>query len=206
MATNENCTSNPPSPSRDEAQKEAHEKTPNAFTPEFLAKLHEREDAPLAALEAEMRGPWKVVEIPAVGAEAHTFAVDRWAVVRAWENPKVDPPAGTFRFREVALMYAAALAVASRGAVLSVRDARDDEEGGGSAGGAAGTRRLVVVQWTPDGREQVVGHLPTWDDDAIAALRNVEALLRSSEALAQLLEAGCGPVAELLGRRLMALE
>jgi hypothetical protein len=90
--------------------------------------------------------------------------------------------------------------------VLSVRDARDDEEGGGSAGGAAGARRLVVVQWTPDGREQVVGHIPIWDDDVIAALRNVESLLRSGEALAQLLEAGCGPIAELLGRRLMALE
>jgi hypothetical protein len=66
-----------------------------------------------------------------------------------------------------------------------------------------GTRRLVVVQWTPDGREQVVGHIPIWDDDVIAALRHVEALLRSSEALAQLLGAGCGPVAELLDRRLM---
>jgi hypothetical protein len=95
---------------------------------------------------------------------------------------------------------------ASRGAVLSVRDARDDEEGGGSPGGAAGARRLVVVQWTPDGREQVVGHIPIWDENVIAALRNVEALLRSSEALAQLLEAGCSPVAELLGRRLMAVE
>jgi hypothetical protein len=215
METKRDCNSNTPSgrstgnPSspQDEAPNEAQNPAPNAFTSEFLQKLHEREDAPLAALEAEMRGPWKVVEIPAVGADAPTFAVDRWAVVRAWEDPKVDPPAGTFRFREVALMYAAALAVASRGAVLSVRDARDDEEGGGSGGStgaAAGTRRLVVVQWTPDGREQVVGHIPIWDEDVIAALRNVEALLRSSEALAQLLEAGCGPVAELLGRRLMA--
>jgi hypothetical protein len=202
METKRDCNSRSPSPSRDEALK----KTPNAFKPEFLNKLHEREDAPLAALEAEMRGPWKVVEIPAQGAAAHTFAVDRWAVVRAWEEPQVDPPAGTFRFREIALIYAAALAVASRGAVLSVRDARDDEEeGGGSSGDAAGARRLVVVQWTPDGKEQVVGHIPIWDDDVIAALRNVEALLHSSEALAQLLEAGCGPIAELVGRRLMAL-
>jgi len=200
METKENCNSNPPSPSRDEARK----KTPNAFTPEFLKKLYDREDAPLAALEAELRGPWKVVEIPVERAGAHPFDAERWAVVRGWEDPIVDPPAGTFRFREIALIYAAALAVASRGAVLSVRDAREGEEGGGSGGGAAGTRRLVVVQWTPDGKEQVVGHLPIWDDDVIAALRNVEALLRSSEALAQLLEAGCGPVAELLGRRLMA--
>jgi len=198
MATNENCTSNPPSHPADEAR--------NAFTPEFLKKLYDREDAPLAALEAELRGPWKVVEIPVERAGAHPFDAERWAVLRAWEDPKVDPPAGTFRFREIALLYAAALAVASRGAVLSVRDAREDEEDGGSSGGAPGVRRLVVVQWTPDGKEQVVGHLPIWDDDVIAALRNVEALLRSSEALAQLLEAGCGPIAELLGRRLMALE
>jgi len=194
METKRDCNSNP--------QKE----TPNAFTPEFLKKLYDREDAPLAALEAEMRGPWKVVEIPVEGAAAHPFDAERWAVVRAWEDPQVDPPAGTFRFREIALIYAAALAVASRGAVLSVRDAREDEEDGGSGSGAAGTRRLVVVQWTPDGKEQVVGHIPIWDDDVIAALRNVEALLRSSEALAQLLEAGCGPIAELLGRRLMAVE
>jgi hypothetical protein len=149
MATKSNCTSNPspnrstdnPSSPQDEAQK----KTPNAFTPEFLEKLHEREDAPLAALEAEMRGPWKVVEIAVEGADRSSLDIERWAVIRAWEDPMVDPPAGTFRFREIALIYA-------------------------------------------------------------AALRNVEALLRSSEALAQLLEAGCGPVAELLGRRLMAVE
>jgi hypothetical protein len=201
METKRDCNSNSPSNPRDAAQK----KTPNAFTSEFLEKLHEREDAPLAALEAEMRGPWKVVEIPVQGAGRSSLDAERWAVVRAWEDPKVDPPAGTFRFREIALIYAAALAVASRGAVLSVRDARDDEERGGNGGSAAGSRRLVVVQWTPDGREQVVGHIPLWDDDVIAALRNVESLLRSAEALAQLLEAGCGPVAELLGRRLMAL-
>jgi hypothetical protein len=204
MATNENCTSNPSS--RDAAPNDTPNAVPNAFTPEFLNRLYAREDAPLAALEAEMRGPWKVVEIPVEGANRGSLDAERWAVVRAWEDPKVDPPAGTFRFREIALIYAAALAVASRGAVLSVRDARDDEEGGGSGGSAAGTRRLVVVQWTPDGREQVVGHIPIWDDDVIAALRNVEALLHSSEALAQLLEAGCGPIAELLGRRLMAVE
>jgi hypothetical protein len=205
MATNENCTSNSPSDRSSGNPASPRDAAPNAFIPEFLEKLHEREDAPLAALEAEMRGPWKVVEIAVEGVDRSSLDVERWAVVRAWEDPKVDPPAGTFRFREIALIYAAALAVASRGAVLSVRDARDEEEGGGSSG-AAGTRRLVVVQWTPDGREQVVGHIPIWDDDVIAALRNVEALLRSSEALAQLLEAGCGPIAELLGRRLMAVE
>ena len=34
----------------------------NAFPPEFLQALEAREDAPLAGLEAEMRGPWKVVD------------------------------------------------------------------------------------------------------------------------------------------------
>jgi len=204
MATNENCTSNPPS--SDETPNANPKRSPNAFTPEFLKRLYDREDAPLAALEAELRGPWKVVEIPVEGAVPYSFDVERWAVLRTWEDPQVDRPAGTFRFREIALIYAAALAVASRGAVLTVRDARDDDEGGGSGGSGSGARRLVVVQHTPGGKEQVVGHIPIWDDDVVDALRYVEALLHCNEALAQLLEAGCGPVAELLGRRLMTVE
>ena len=202
MATNENCTSNPSN------------NTPNAFTPEFLKKLFDREDAPLAALEAEMRGPWKVVDLPIEGKVSYSFDTERWGVMRAWEDPEVDRPAGTFRFREVALIYAAALAVASRGASLTIDpdpepdpDPEDDDGGGGDGGGSAsGEGRLPVVQWTYEGRVQVVGHVPLWDDDVNAALRYVEALLHCNEALAQLLEAGCGPIAELLGRRLMALE
>ena len=90
MATNENCTSNPPS--SDETPNE----TPNVFTPEFLQKLFDREDAPLAALEAEMRGPWKVVDLPVEGKVPYSFDTERWGVLRAWEDPEVDRPAGTF--------------------------------------------------------------------------------------------------------------
>ena len=199
METKRDCNSNPPSDSANA--------TPNAFKPEFLQKLFDREDAPLAALEAELRGPWKVVDLPVEGKVPYSFDTERWGVMRTWEDPEVDPPAGTFRFREVALIYAAALAVASRGASLTV-DPDPDEGGGGDDGnsGAGGERRLPVVQWTYEGKVQVVGHVPLWDDDVNDALRYIEALLHCNEALAQLLEAGCGPIAELLGRRLMVLE
>jgi len=39
-----------------ETKRDCNSKTPNAFTPEFLKKLYDREDAPLAALEAELLG------------------------------------------------------------------------------------------------------------------------------------------------------
>ena len=140
MATNENCTSN--SPSRDAAR----EKTPNAFTPEFLKKLFDREDAPLAALEAEMRGPWKVVDLPIEGKVSYSFDTDRWGVLRAWEDPEVDAPAGTFRFREVALIYAAALAVASRGASLTIDPNPDPDDDDGDSGAAT---RPWRSSWRP---------------------------------------------------------
>lgn len=43
-----------------------------------------------------------------------------------------------------------------------------------------------MVQHTLEGKEQVVGHMPVWDDDVVDALRYVEALLHCNEALAQL--------------------
>lgn len=189
MATKRDCTQNPSSGNE----------APNAFTPEFLSKLHDREDAPLAALEAELCGPWKVVELPVESRDSHAHDAERWAVLRVWEDPQAHAPAGTFRFRDSALLYAAALEVASRGTALRVVDAQDHDEEGAK-------RRLAVVQSNQEGEEQVVGHIPIWDEAVAAALRHVEALLRSSGALAQLLEAGCGPIAELLGRRLMAEE
>ena len=49
----------------------------NAFTPAYLARLREREEA-LTAAEAEMAGPWKVVPV-----RGKPGAV---AVLRQWED------------------------------------------------------------------------------------------------------------------------
>ena len=74
--------------------------SPNAFSPDFLKKRSDREDEPLAAIEAEARGPWTVVERPVPVAEAHE--AERYEVYRTWEDPREDTPAATFRHRELA--------------------------------------------------------------------------------------------------------
>jgi len=131
MANEIHCSSNP-------SQPPSATPPPNAFTPEFLEALEAREDAPLAALEAELRGPWKVVQLPLAaagggdgnggdgGGEKPDPDAERWVVLRSCEDPSQDEVSGTFRFREHALLWAAALEVASRGWDLGVGLRRDE--------------------------------------------------------------------------------
>jgi hypothetical protein len=76
----------------------------NAFHPDFLKSRQDHEDEPLAAVEAESRGPWIVVEPPAPprGTGASQGYPERYEVYRSWEDPETDSPAATFRFREQA--------------------------------------------------------------------------------------------------------
>jgi hypothetical protein len=178
---------------------------PNAFTPEFLKALEAREDVPLAALEAESRGPWKVVQVPLAAAGGGSGGngdggdgkgdpdAERWMVLRSWEVPTKDTPNGTFRFREYALLWAAALEVASRGSDLGV-GIRRDEHG------------QVIEEWLPEKGSRIVGHFPTWDQDVVAAMRVLSSLLRIPEALARVVDAGSAPIAELIGRRLVDVD
>jgi len=111
-------------------------------------------------------------------------------VLRSWEVPSQDEPRGTFESREHALLWAAALEVASRGSDLAV-GARRDERG------------QVVEEWIPESGSSVVGHFPVWDQDVVAAMRVLSSLLRIPEALARVVDAGSAPIAELIGRRLV---
>jgi len=195
MANANDCSSNPSlSPATP---------PPNAFTPEYLKALEAREDAPLAALEAETRGPWKVVQLPLAAAGGGDGGnggdgrggkpdpdAERWVVLRSWEKPSTDTPAGTFRFREHAQLWAAALEVASRGSDLGVGVTRDEHG-------------QVIEEWLPEKGQRIVGHFPTWDQDVVAAMRVFSSLLRIPEALARVVEAGSAPIAELIGRRLV---
>jgi len=103
----------------------------NAFNPEYIKTLEAREDSPLAAIEAETRGPWQVVQMPPGGGGDDDGGggrpdpePERWAVLREWEKPGEDKPSGTFLYREHALLWAAALEVAEYAAVwLSHSDA-----------------------------------------------------------------------------------
>ena len=195
MENTHDCSSNPSqSPSTP---------PPNAFTPEFLKALEAREDAPLAALEAESRGPWKIAHLPLAaagggsggnggdggGGKPHRDA-ERWAVLRSWEDPSKDEPSATCESRQLALLCAAALEVASRGSDLAV-GARRDERG------------QVIEEWLPESGSHVVGHFAVSDPDVVAAMRVLGSLLRIPEALARVVDAGSAPIAEILGRRLV---
>jgi len=196
MANENHCSSNP-------AQPRSSTPPPNAFTPEFLKALEAREDAPLAALEAESRGPWKVVQVPLTATGGGSGGdgdggdgkrdpdAERWVVLRSWEVLSKDEPAATFRSREHALLWAAALEVASRGSDLGV-GLRRDENG------------QVIEEWLPEQGTRIVGHFATWDQDAVAAMRVLSSLLRIPEALARVVDAGSAPIAELIGRRLVS--
>jgi len=191
MKDTEHCSSVPPYSSKT---------PPNAFRPEFLRKLVEREDAPLAALEAELRGPWKVVNLLAAaggggsgdggGGGHRDFDAERWAVLRSFEVPGEAEPTARFRFREHALLWAAALEITSRGSDLGVGISRDEDG-------------QVVVEWLRDKGPRTIGHAAVWDENLPPTLHVLEALLRVPEALARVVDAGGAPIVELLGRRLV---
>jgi hypothetical protein len=66
----------------------------NAFTPEFLSRLDQR-DEPLTAAQAAAAGPWIVQVLPSPG----------WAVLRRGESLAAgDRPIAVFRQRERALL------------------------------------------------------------------------------------------------------
>jgi len=199
MANSNHCSSRPSQPSSSNPSTPS----PNVFTAEFRAALEAREDAPLAALEAETRGPWKVVKLPPAGVSGGGDGgndgnsgggdpdrdAERWAVLRSWEDPCQDQASAIFEDREYALLAAAALEVASRGSDLGIGLTRDD-------------RGQVVVEWRPEQGAQTVGHFAVWDQDVVAAMRLLGSLLRVPEALARLVDAGGAPIVELIGRRL----
>jgi hypothetical protein len=173
---------------------------PNAFRPEFLRKIIEREDAAVAGVEAELRGPWQVLELPPAGGGDGDGGggdpdadAERWVVLGSWENPEEAEPTARFLYREHALLWAAALEVASRGSNLGVGLTRD------SSG-------QVITEWNAGTGTRRLGHAKVWDEDVAAAVHVLDALLRIPEALARVVEAGGAPIVELLGRRLVSEE
>lgn len=110
-----------------DADRDRLEVPDNIFHPELPASLPGRLEEPPTALEAELRGPWRVVQtapLPQPGQGDRT--PERWAVVRTWEEAGHDTPNGSFEERERALLYAAALAVAARRPRLEVGRERDE--------------------------------------------------------------------------------
>jgi hypothetical protein len=145
----------------------------NAFTPEFLQRIGER-DEPLTGAEADVAGPWVVEKMPGVG----------WGLYRSGEGvSRQFRPHGVFRDHAVALLFAAVLPGTGRDKAFRLRK---DAEGAGYA-----------VEAGEDG--QVIGFLALFDETLVEAAHTVESLVRQPESLANLLEAAGGLALERSG-------
>jgi hypothetical protein len=145
----------------------------NAFTPEFLQRIGER-DEPLTAAETDVAGPWAVEKMPGVG----------WGLFRAGESAaRQFRPLGVFRDQAVALLFAAVLPGTGRDRAFRLHK---DAEGAGYAveSGSGG---------------EVMGYLALFDETLVAAAHAVEYLVRQPESLANLLEAAGGLALERAG-------
>ncbi|HWM95315.1 MAG TPA: hypothetical protein VN493_31460 [Thermoanaerobaculia bacterium] len=149
----------------------------NAFAEEYLALLNER-DEPITAPEADYAGPWSV-EARRQGGHA---------VLRVGENlDRGDEPYAVFEALEISQMAAAVLP--GTGREKRYRLGKDEEAGRGYPVFRAG---------------EIVGHVKLFDEDFVAALNVLDALLATPYDFAWLLEAAGGLALQHVGRISMA--
>jgi hypothetical protein len=142
----------------------------NVFTPEFLQLLGERDEPPTAG-EADVAGPWRVEEIPGV-----------FGVFRSGEsNPRGFRPYAAFASRPLALLAAAALPGTGREPSFLL-----NKEAGPSG-------------YAVESGGEIVGVLGLFDEKLVDALNVLEAVVRSPQALADLLEAAGAVALERAG-------
>jgi hypothetical protein len=145
---------------------------PNAFVTDFLQRLAERDEPPTGS-EADVAGPWVIEEIPGSG----------FGLFRSGEgHQRTFRPAAVFRHRSHALLAAAVLPGTGRNPAF--RLGTESEHAGFPLVDATGT---------------TAGHLGHFDQRLSDALHVVESLVRSPEALADLLEAAGGLALERAG-------
>ena len=140
---------------------------PNAFNPTFLQQFDQRDEPP-AATEADVAGPWAIEPIPDQG----------FGLFRAGESlARGFEPTAVFHERWMALLAAAVLPGTGRDPLLHLSK-------------EAGPDGYAV---TLDGGE-VVGRLALFDERLLDAMNTVAGMVRSPQALTDLLEAA-GPAA-----------
>ncbi len=148
----------------------------NAFTAEYLALLENR-DEPITGAEADAAGPWHLEPDPATG----------WAVLRQGESvEKGSTPSATFGKKDTARLIAAVLP--GTGRPPRYRLGKDPDAAG----------YPVIAD------NQVVGHFLYFNEDLLAALNVVDALIASPHDLAWLLDAAGGLALDHAGK--IALE
>jgi hypothetical protein len=135
----------------------------HVFAPEYLAWLAER-DEPDTAAEADLAGPWHLERDPQGG----------WAILRQGETFEKTPdltPTATFERKEIALLGAAILPGVGRDPRFRLAHEPD-------------RRGQPILQ---NGR--IIGHSEYFNEDFIAALSTVAALMASPRGFAFLLDA-----------------
>jgi len=148
----------------------------NAFTEEYLKLLSHR-DEPETAAEADTAGPWHL--------EAHPQG---WAVLRQGESlAKGSEPTALFQKKDAARLAAAVLP--GTGRRLRYRLGKDEEE-------------TLGYPLLDDGR--VVGHLRFFDEDLVAAVNVVDALVSMPRDFAWLIDGAGGLALDHAGK--IALE
>jgi hypothetical protein len=149
--------------------------TLNAFSPDFLERLGER-DEPVTAGEADVAGPWRIEEVP-------TPAGPGFGLFRAGEGPERGArPAMVFHRRSLALLAAAVLPGTGREAAFRISRERTEEG--------------FAVE-TLDG--EASGQMELFDENLVSALHVTDSLVRSPYAFACLLEAAGAVALERAG-------
>jgi hypothetical protein len=160
---------------------------PSAFSPEFLEQLHDTPE-PLTAAEADLAGPWKV--------EAVAGFPGMVAVLRAWESQaQGDLPTAVLAEEESAALYAAGLPLHGREPLFhlsSQADAGGPLPGGYPFGAIFGEEGFKVRGWQR-----------TYHPEVVAGLHLMESLVRSPQALAEVLLAAGGGALAQIGRILV---
>lgn len=155
---------------------------PNAFSPGFLASVQELSE-PLTGTEADSAGPWKLEPVPGFPGKV--------AVLRAWESQDAgDVPAAVLVKEESAALYAAGLPLQSR--EMLFHGPGQAEPGGPLPGG------YPFGALFGDQGFQVRGWQRLHQPEMVVTLHLLESLVRSPQALAEvLLTAGGGAMAQV---------
>jgi len=144
----------------------------HAFTAEYLELLSHR-DEPVTAAEADVAGPWHL--------EQHTQG---WAVLRKGESlEKGSRPMAVFAKRDAARLAAAVLPGTGRRLRYKLGENPDS---------------LLGFPVLDDG--QVVGHMQFFDQDFLAALNVVDALVSLPGDLAWVIDAAGGLALDHAGK------
>lgn len=154
------------------------------FCPEFLKRKATREPIPLSTHEAAWSGPW------AVAAKGNEFVVHRVG----------DPtPVAITRFRETALLIAAALPAAGRGPLYWLTPERSTED-----------HMFGLTTILGEQGPTIVGRFERRHEELLGPLSNFEYLARSSTSMAYLIEAApaeaLAPAGRLITDRLARMD